>query len=150
IGRFFIAKSYYTSSDCNDCDLCIKSCPVKAIIKIDNRPYWTFKCESCMKCMSNCPKKSIETAHGFVAVVILVFSLIMPLFYLYFDKVFFKIENGILQFLLETAIFFILIALLYRIMHYAMRFKIFERMMVYTSLTRLKFWGRRYKAIRNF
>ena len=66
-GRFFLAKTFYASRDCNNCDLCIKSCPVRAIIKVDNRPFWTFNCESCMKCMSSCPEKAIETGHGFIA-----------------------------------------------------------------------------------
>jgi len=42
IGRFFFAKTYYASADCNNCDICIKGCPVKAIIKVNNRPFWTF------------------------------------------------------------------------------------------------------------
>ena len=33
IGRFFFAKTYFASSDCNNCDLCIRDCPVKAIKK---------------------------------------------------------------------------------------------------------------------
>ncbi len=41
-----------------------------------------------------------------------------------------------------------ILALLHRIIHYLMRFKIFERLMVYTSLTKFKFWGRRYKALK--
>ena len=36
VGRFIFTKSFYTSSDCNHCDLCIKNCPAKAIVKIDN------------------------------------------------------------------------------------------------------------------
>ncbi len=98
IGRFLLAKTYYASGDCNNCDICIKACPVKAIIKVDKRPFWTFKCESCMQCMGNCPKKAIETAHGFVIGYIIVFSMVLlVLFYKYFDLFFFKIENEILN-----------------------------------------------------
>lgn len=64
VGRFFLAKTYYASGSCTNCDLCIKQCPVKAIKTIDNRPFWTYKCESCMHCMSYCPHRAIETAHG--------------------------------------------------------------------------------------
>lgn len=76
IGRFFFAKTYYASADCNNCDLCIETCPVKAIKKVDNRPFWTFNCESCMHCMSNCPKRAIETAHGSILVISILSSLV--------------------------------------------------------------------------
>jgi ferredoxin len=150
IGRFFFAKTYYASGDCDNCDICVKGCPVKAIVKVDKRPYWTFNCESCMKCMGNCPKKAIETAHGFILGYTLVFSLVfMGLFYKYFALFFFTIENEYFKSMIETILFIFLLALCYRVIHYLMRFKPIERMMVYTSLTNFKFWGRRYKALKN-
>jgi len=149
IGRFFFAKTYYASADCDNCDLCIKTCPVKAIKKVDNRPFWTFNCESCMHCMSNCPKKAIETAHGSVLVIAMLSSLfISGLFYSYFRQWFFNIEHTFLGFILESALFLGILTVWYRILHYAMRFKFIERMVVYTSLTKYKFWGRRYKALK--
>jgi ferredoxin len=150
IGRFALAKTFYASDDCNDCDICIKGCPVKAIKKIDNRPYWTFKCESCMKCMGNCPKKAIETAHGLIAVVSVVYSLVFStLFYKYFTLFFFEITNGFARFIIGNLIFIGMLFLGYRFIHYCMRFRFVERMMVYTSLTKFRFWGRRYKALRD-
>lgn len=150
IGRFFLAKTYYASNDCNNCDICIKGCPVKAIIKKGSRPYWTFKCESCMKCMGNCPKKAIETAHGFIIGLLLLNSMLLtPLFFNYFNLFFSPIKSKALMFILENAILFIFLALLYRIAHYLMRFRVFEWLMVYTSLTKYKWWGRRYKAPKN-
>ena len=148
-GRFFFAKTYYASGDCNNCDSCINNCPVKAIIKVDERPFWTFDCECCMKCMSNCPKKAIETAHG-AAILFMVFyyTLFLTLFYHYFNQYFFVIENGLLRMVIETGIFLLLMGLWYRIIHYAMRFKLIQRIIVYTSLTKYKFWGPRYKAIK--
>ncbi|MDP3914020.1 MAG: EFR1 family ferrodoxin [Bacteroidota bacterium] len=151
VGRFFFAKTYYASADCNNCDLCIKACPVKAIKKVDNRPYWTFSCESCMHCMSNCPKRAIETGHGYVFVIVLLSSLAFSgLFYHYFKLLFFDIENTLLGFTLESAIFVGILAISYRLLHYFLRFKIVERIVVYTSLTKYKFWGRRYKALKKF
>jgi len=150
VGRFLFAKTYYASKDCNNCDVCIKGCPVKAIIKVDKRPFWTFNCESCMKCMSNCPKKAIETAHGFIIGYILVNSFILTgLFYKYFELYFFKLENSLLKSGIEIVLFLALLALSYRIIHYCMRFKFVERFMVYTSLTKFKFWGRRYNALKD-
>jgi len=149
IGRFFFAKTYYASADCNNCDLCIKDCPVKAIKKVDNRPFWTFNCESCMHCMSNCPKRAIETAHGSVLVIAMLSSIVFSgLFYHYFKLLFFDIEHTFSGFILNSAIFLAIMAVWYRVLHYAMRFKPIERLVVYTSLTKYKFWGRRYKALK--
>lgn len=150
IGRFVFAKTFYASSDCNNCDICIKNCPVKAIIKVNKRPFWTFKCESCMNCMSHCPKKAIETAHGFIVGFVFLSSVLTGLFYSFFSLLFFNIENELVKFVVETLLFLTLLGISYRILHYLMRFKPVERLMVYTSLTKYKFWGRRYKALKNF
>ncbi len=151
IGRFFFAKTYYASADCDNCGLCIKSCPVKAIKTVDKRPFWTFNCESCMRCMSNCPKRAIETAHGSVVLITVLSSLVISgLFYHYFGQLFFSIEHTLFGFILESALFLGILAVWYRLLHYAMRFKFIERLVVYTSLTKYRFWGRRYKAIKNF
>lgn len=149
IGRFIFAKSFYASRDCNNCDLCIKGCAMKAIIKIDNRPFWTFNCESCMKCMGNCPKRAIETGHSFIiGYLIVISSIVMALFYKYFNQLFFPIENEVVKFMIESVLSISLMGLFYRLIHYLMRFKFFERFIVYTSLTKYKFWGPRYKALK--
>jgi ferredoxin len=149
IGRFFFAKTYYASADCNNCDLCIKDCPVKAIKKVDNRPFWTFNCESCMHCMSNCPMRAIETTHGSVLVIAMLSSIVFSgFFYQYFKLLFFDIEHTFLGLILNSLIFLAIMAVWYRVLHYAMRFKPIERLVVYTSLTKYKFWGRRYKALK--
>lgn len=146
-GRFMIAKTYFASNDCDNCEACIKSCPVKAIIKIDGRPFWTFRCESCMRCMSNCPKKAIETAHGSIIEFSIIYSLvILVLFYKYFSFWFFPIENEIIRWIIESLLYIAFLAAWYRITHYLLRFKWFERIVVYTSLTKYKFWGKRYRA----
>jgi Pyruvate/2-oxoacid:ferredoxin oxidoreductase delta subunit len=147
IGRFLFAKTYYASGDCNHCDVCIQNCPVKAIIKVDDRPFWTFRCESCMRCMSNCPQKAIETAHGSIIEYSVIYSLvILVLFYKYFSLWFFSIDNEIVRWIIESLLYITLLTVWYRITHYLLRFKWFERIVVYTSLTKYKFWGRRYKA----
>ena len=150
VGRFFLAKTFYASRDCNHCDLCLKACPVKAIIKVDNRPFWTFNCESCMKCMSNCPKKAIETGHGYIAGFIYVFfSVLLLLFYRYFESLFFTLDNALLKMVIESVLFIALVGVWYRLVHCFLRFKVVERLIVYTSLTKYKWWGRRYKALKN-
>lgn len=148
-GRFFLAKTFYASRDCNNCDLCITSCPVKAIIKLDNRPFWTFNCESCMKCMSYCPKKAIETGHGYIAAFVLLFNaIILVAFYKIVNNYFYNIDNVIIKFVVESALTILLIGIWYRLIHWLLRIKLFERITVYTSLTKYKWWGRRYKALK--
>lgn len=148
-GRFFLAKTFYASRDCNNCDLCITSCPVKAIIKLDNRPFWTFNCESCMQCMSYCPKKAIETGHGYIAAFVLLFNaIILVAFYKIVNNYFYNIDNVIIKFVVESALTILLIGIWYRLIHWLLRIKLFEEITVYTSLTKYKWWGRRYKALK--
>jgi ferredoxin len=147
VGRFMLSKTYYASKDCDNCGLCIKNCPVNAIKYIDNRPFWTYHCESCMKCMSYCPKEAIETAHGFIiGVTFLILSVIIGFIYGQLGEYSAKIQNSFLSTIIESAIFLLLLFLFYRVFHYLLRLKYFERLMVYTSLTKFKFWGKRYRA----
>lgn len=152
IGRFVLAKTFYTSASCDNCGLCIKQCSVKAIKLVDNRPFWSYRCESCMRCMNNCPKRSIETAHGFLASVLIILNVVLLAFIYsqFISLTKYNITedssmNSMIRMTFESilTVFFLIIS--YRIVHYLRRFKIIEWMMVYTSLTKFKFW-RRYKA----
>jgi ferredoxin/flavodoxin len=154
IGRFVLAKSFYASKDCTKCDLCIKKCPVQAIKTIDNRPYWSYRCESCMQCMNICPERAIETAHGFVfGAWVLINSVV--LYHIYKAIPIYDFLNSFLSNWVSKLILFFFDAFLivgffilfYWIFHYLLRFRFFERLVVYTSLTKWKFW-RRYKAPR--
>lgn len=147
VGRFMIAKTFYASKDCDNCGLCSKDCPVKAIVLVDNRPFWTFNCESCMHCMNNCPKRAIETAHGFIIGWLVVASTLVGIFLVWFKNAVFSLQNEFLEFLLNQGLILALLALGYYAVHYLLRFRFFERIMVYTSLTKFKWWGR-YKALR--
>lgn len=148
-GRFFFAKSFIASKDCNNCGLCIRQCPVKAIIKIHDRPFWTRRCESCMHCISHCPSRAIETAHGFIiGIVVIFYAFISGYLFKFFSEYLFPLDNPVLKFALESAAVIILLFAGYRFIHLLMGFKIFERLIVLTSLTKYKFWGKRYKAIK--
>lgn len=152
-GRFTLAKTFFASFKCNNCSLCIKQCPVKAISIKSGRPYWSFKCESCMRCMNNCPKRAIETAHAFTAVLWwLVFSfapyfltkilvdqnIITEGFYLKYSWIILNIITIISG--------FALLFLGYRILHQLLRVKLFNRIITFTSLTHFKWWSRyKYK-----
>ncbi|GHT02254.1 (4Fe-4S)-binding protein [Bacteroidia bacterium] len=116
-GRFFLAKQFYASAQCNNCGLCINQCPVKAIKRVGGRPFWTFRCESCMKCMSRCPQKAIEVAHGLWLVLIILSSVFTP-------------------------VFFLIIGFLYRLQHLLLANRFFGKIITFTSLTHYKIWGK--------
>ncbi|MCG8700130.1 MAG: EFR1 family ferrodoxin [Bacteroidales bacterium] len=151
-GRFIFAKTLIASPDCNNCELCVKHCPVNAIKTVQNRPFWTYKCESCMRCANICPHRAIETSHGFVAIVVTLSSLLISPFLL---QCLMKIElyeffrqsflTGNIWMLIESAIFIFLIILCYRIMHFMMQFAIVRKFFTFTSLSKLALW-RRYKS----
>lgn len=149
IGRFIIAKTYFASSACNGCGKCIEKCPARAVQLVDGRPYWTFHCESCMQCMSYCPKNAIETAHGLVGMVVLVYSMLTTLL---FDRLLLTAwpeVPGLAIFVAEWSLFVLLMGSGYRVFHFALRWKPFEKLMLATSLTWYKFWGRRYRALKS-
>lgn len=143
IGRFAIAKTFYASSACDNCRLCIKQCPVKAIKTVNNRPYWTFKCESCMHCMNYCPKRAIETAHALILIVSFISSGIFT--YLFHNLLKINIHSGLINTTLSSAFFVFLMWIFYIVQHYLLRMKIVAKLISYLSLTHYKFWGR-YKS----
>jgi len=148
IGRFIFAKTFYATAACDRCDVCIKQCPVKAISVIDDRPYWTLRCESCMRCISSCPRKAIETGHGFIACVSVVYALLMyGLSGVVMEMLPAPLQIEALGFIAKNSVFLALVAAGYRIVHYSMRFPVIGRWMIRTSLTSYKFWGRRYRVL---
>lgn len=151
IGRFGLAKTYFASSKCTNCGLCESSCPVLAIKTIDSRRYWTYKCESCMKCMNQCPERAIETPHGFFALIIFIGSSVIlaslnqAVHYHSFLKEHLPDRiGGFIAFAVDNLVLILTIFLGYRIMHFLLRYKLFEKIIVYTSLTKFRFW-RRYR-----
>ncbi|HAF28477.1 MAG TPA: hypothetical protein DCG75_05450 [Bacteroidales bacterium] len=151
VGRFVLAKSFYATRDCTMCKLCIQKCPIQAIKIVDDRPFWTYTCESCMQCMNICPERAIETAHGFVfaAYFLIKFYLLVKIYDLLqinsiLEKCFSGWLNNTLRFFINASFIILLFIISYRVFHYFLKFKLFERLVVYTSLTRWKFW-RRYK-----
>ncbi len=148
LGRFALAKTFIADSRCNNCLLCEKECPVKAIVIKNKRPFWTRKCESCMHCMNRCPQRAIQTPHLFVAVVWWLVFLVLPLFIL---KELFRLTPESAQYynLIFVGVMIVtgfpVIFLSYRILHFFLKFRFFSAITSCTSLTRFKFW-RRYFA----
>ncbi|MCL2073196.1 MAG: EFR1 family ferrodoxin [Marinilabiliaceae bacterium] len=141
-GRYFMSKTLYASHKCNNCNLCIKECPVKAIKIVNQRPFWTIKCESCLKCMNICPASAIEAAHGLVGLVFYLWiagsAILMGLLPSFF-------HYRLVEFLtFDVLLFFGLLFLLYRFQHLLLKNRIIAKIISFTSLTKYKFWGRYY------
>lgn len=149
VGRFIFAKSFYANELCDDCDICIKNCPVGAILKVDGRPFWSYRCESCMRCMNHCPRRAIETAHGYIIGVMFLLNMVVMF---YFWKgvdhlIILPKDNGFISVLMtftRWGITFITMVVTYRIFHYLLRIPVIREIFYYTSLTRFRFW-RRYR-----
>lgn len=153
VGRFILAKTFYASASCDKCGLCISQCPVKAISMVQNRPFWSYRCESCMKCMNSCVNKAIQTAHGYIfGILFLFYGVILTAIYAYLAKHAFNFISGdtfpdaVLRFIIEAITIFLTLVISYRIVHFLRRFRYFDYLIFYTSLTRFKFW-RRYKTL---
>jgi ferredoxin len=151
IGRFVFAKSFYASAGCDVCGLCIKQCPIHAIKLVGGRPFWTYRCESCMRCMNQCPKLAIQTAHGFVIGLLALLSALGSRFLYSRFETWIPVAarrtfGGVsLWTIVENFIVVLVLFGTYRTLHWALRFRAVERLVVMTSLTHFRFW-RRYRA----
>lgn len=151
-GRFALAKTFYASHKCTDCGICYNSCPVNAIKLKDGRPFWTFNCESCMRCMNNCPERAIETAHGFTVflwwlafsiIPVAIAGLLIRLNILSYEFYKDHIRLFLYAFMLATGLITIFFG--YRLLHFLLRYRWFNRLFTLTSLTSYRFW-RRYRS----
>jgi len=156
VGRFALAKTLVASSECDNCGLCVEKCPTNSIRLKDNRPFWSHSCESCMRCVNICPKSAIQVAHSYTALIwICAFTVIMPFFYrLIFEKAIISLSKNSFWFKLSENIIGIIVFLTvsiiaYRVLHLLLKYKTFNKLITYSSLTKYKFW-RRYKTPKNF
>jgi Pyruvate/2-oxoacid:ferredoxin oxidoreductase delta subunit len=139
-GRYALAKSFYATDECDNCAICIKQCPVKAIKMKNDRPYWSFRCESCMKCLNTCPKKAVEVAHGLFTISIILSS--MGLSYLTNRVIGYQFQSWITEMFVYTFLFIFFIWILYHIQHILLRRKIPGKWIKFTSLSFYRWWGR--------
>ena len=140
-GKYVFAKSFYTSGECTNCKSCIKQCPVKAIKTIGGKPFWTFRCQSCMRCMTSCPAKAIESAHGLMVIISMLSSVVFSLLSGYVATEYMR--SAIVGILVFTLLFILFLWIFYNIQHLLLRNKYFGKLIVFTSLTHYKFWGKR-------
>ncbi|MFC2114415.1 EFR1 family ferrodoxin [Bacteroidota bacterium] len=151
LGRYGLAKTFYSTSDCNQCSICIDNCPIKAITYKRGHPYWSYRCESCMRCMNLCPQRSIQASHGYtIPLWWAISAFLYPIMYAELNKYTdFFVQTGILSKfgnIIIQGIAFLLVSIsAYFVAHYLMKLKPIERLFRFSSLTYYKFW-RRYKA----
>lgn len=143
VGRFFLAKTFIYSSNCDECGICAANCPVGAIKIIDNKPYWTHKCESCMRCLNICPKKSVQSSHLLVLIGILLASI--PFSILINTNILhnYIFVNDFLSFIVDWLLSMFCFYTTYILILKLFRYKIINKIFQYTSLT--NYW-KRYKA----
>ena len=139
IGRFFLSKTLYASHKCDNCNLCVKECPVRAIKIVNRRPLWTYRCESCMKCLNICPVRAIEAAHGLVALVYCIWIMVSGLLLGLLPNMF---HHRLIEFLIDLLLFFVPLFLLYRFQHLLLKNQMIAKILSFASLTFYKFWGR--------
>jgi NAD-dependent dihydropyrimidine dehydrogenase PreA subunit len=151
VGRFWLAKMYLATLECDGCGICESSCPMNALIMKNKRPFWTFHCESCMRCMNICPKKAIQVSHLFTAMsAYVLYGLLFPFAMFYASRFVPSItaiiasESQIMS-LFKAWILLSVMFLAYRLVQALTRFRPFNYSFAGLSLTRLPFW-RRYLA----
>jgi len=145
VGRFALAKTFYTTNNCTNCGLCLQKCPVQAISKVNGRMFWTYNCESCMKCISICPKSSIQVSHAYtISLWFVIIGIVSPLINrLFFDVRLLNLSTevflfALLEYISEMLISITIVIIMYRVFHFFLRFTFFNKLMEYTSLT--KYW----------
>ena len=151
VGRFWLAKMYLATLECDGCGICESCCPMNALRMKNRRPFWTFHCESCMRCINICPRKAIQVSHVFTAMTAYVlYGLLFP-FVLFLAVRFVPSTSAIIA--SKTLIISLIRAwailgamfLAYRLVQILTRFGPFNDFFARFSLTRLPFW-RRYLA----
>lgn len=136
IGRFYLAKIFFANNDCNRCGICVKNCPVKAVVfkGKDKWPYWRYNCESCMRCMAFCPERAIEASHSWA--VILYFILTTPVAYYAIAHFSFLSDiSGFTAFMANIIYVYMALFLSYMIFNYLTRIPIINTFFTYTTLT---------------
>lgn len=143
IGRFFLAKTFIFTHACTDCNICVENCPVGAIKLVHGKPFWTHKCESCMRCMNVCPHRAIQTSHLMVTIGVLFFQVPFSIWLFRNVSWFDFLQSNIAIFLVDSYLSMVLLYVLYSVVHYFLRYRIFSRIFEFTSFT---YWWRRYLA----
>lgn len=138
IGRFFLSKLFFASSNCTGCGLCAKSCPVTAIRMVGSnkpRPYWTFACESCMRCMGYCPNRAVEVSHSFAIVIYFIATLPVSFYLLDGLRNYIPIARDVflIKVLLDYCYSLVSIFVAYLILYWVIKIPLLNKLCTYTT-----------------
>jgi NAD-dependent dihydropyrimidine dehydrogenase PreA subunit len=143
-GRFYFAKLFIASTDCDTCRLCEQKCPTASIRIINKRPFWKFSCESCMRCINICPRQAIQASHSLAVLIavtgsFLPLALLLKIFNAYLPATLQKPADFFINWGLSLTMFFFVSGAVFWLIRITWINKLFSA----TSLT--KYW-RRYLA----
>jgi NAD-dependent dihydropyrimidine dehydrogenase PreA subunit len=143
-GRFFFAKTFIASTDCDGCNLCAEKCPNASIRMIKGRPFWKFTCESCMRCINICPRKAIQASHSLAAFIIVITAFLpiavaLELFNYFIPATLIKLADFFIKWGISLSIYFLVSGLVF----WLIKINLINKFFTATSLT--KYW-RRYIA----
>lgn len=145
VGRYFLAKLFFATSDCTGCGQCAEHCPDSAITmkgrRHPRRPYWKHNCESCMRCMAWCPSQAVEAGHSWAVVLWLIITLpggAWALSRLAAHIPFpIGLENRFTILLADVAYLYASLFLSYTVFHRLLRIRLVNELFARTTLTRL-------------
>ena len=141
LGRFGLAKLFFSSHFCNGCGLCARNCPVGAIEMRGiphGRPFWTMKCESCMRCMAYCPLNAVEVhqptlaAYYYASILPAVYGTekIISLLPERSELIYQAVYTGA-----SIGFYFLSLVLIYNCLYLLSRTRFFNRLLCFTTLT---------------
>lgn len=55
-------RPFHSTSRCNGCGLCSRSCPLKNITMEGHKPLWHDDCAMCLRCYHGCPRHAVAYA----------------------------------------------------------------------------------------
>jgi Pyruvate/2-oxoacid:ferredoxin oxidoreductase delta subunit len=149
IARFFLAKLFFSTSNCNGCGICAENCPANAIEMRGSPqpiPFWTLKCESCMRCMNYCPRQSIESSHllaiGFYYLASIPAGSLLMRWLLAQIPSLHPVNNPVINYLLQYSYMIIAFVMAYFVFHHLIKIEFFNKLFAYSTVTR---YYRRYR-----
>jgi hypothetical protein len=94
-----------------------------------------------MKCITDCPSKAIELAHGLIVILSILSSVSLSFLLRFVLADFFHV--AVVKILTFTILLIVFLFVFYRVQHILLRNKYLEKLILLTSLTHYKFWGKR-------
>jgi len=149
VGRFVLAKMYFSDHRCTGCGKCAKTCPHDGIDMYGpgrRRPYWTLRCQNCMRCMSYCPEQCIQAGYSWA--VLMNYLMMIPVVMFAIGYVRPKLAESlggdpVLAYVVSYGNAILMIVLSYFAFFWLTRIRFIARLFAWTTLTTI---FRRYRA----